>query len=330
MMDFNDSDIAKAARDQAAHWFARARLGTLTPQERRECEAWRAASAENDSQYRSLETLWRVADELPRDRMRAVLTQTEALRPPIDQRRRFAMGLGAACAMALVAGVVGPQWWAPAPEYTARLASAKGERKQFVLPDGSTLELNTDTHATVAFYPGKRTVTLAAGEILFAVDADPSRPFIVAAGKAQVSVTGTRFNVRRDGDDVSLAVESGSVEFSAGSWWNRKVERLAAGYVAHYQTGQGLEPAHPGDVAILTAWQRGRLIFRDSPLSQVVNELNRYLSQPLRIADAHLGRLRIAGTLGIDEPESALEVLPEIAPVTVLRRTDGSTVITAR
>ncbi len=198
------------------------------------------------------------------------------------------------------------------------------------MPDGSILELNTDTRATVAFYPDKRTVTLADGEILFAVDADPSRPFVVAAGKAQVSVTGTRFNVRRDGDEVSLAVESGSVEFSAGSWWNRKVERLAPGYVARYQTGQGLEPAYLGDVAALTAWQRGRLVFRDSSLSQVVSELNRYLSEPLHIADAHLGRLRIAGTLGIDEPESALEVLPEIAPITVLRRADGSMVITAR
>lgn len=330
MTDFNDSDTAKAARDQAAHWFARARLGTLTPQERHECEAWRAASAEHDRQYRSLETLWLVADELPRDRMRAVLTQTEAVRPPIDRRRRFVVGLGAACALALVVGMVGPRWWAAVPEYTAQLASAKGERKQFTLPDGSILELNTDTHATVAFYPDKRTVSLVDGEILFAVDADPSRPFVVAAGKARVSVTGTRFNVRRDGDEVSLAVESGSVEFSAGSWWNRKVERLTAGYVAHYQTDQGLVPAQVGDVAALVAWQRGRLVFRDAPLSQVVSELNRYLPEPLRIADAHIGRLRIAGTLGIDEPESALEVLPEIAPITVLRRTDGSTVITAR
>lgn len=330
MTDFNDSDPQKAARDQAAHWFARARLGTLTPQERRECEAWRAASADHDRQYRSLEALWLVADQLPQDRMRAVLAQTEAVRPPVDRRRRFMMGMGAACTLALVVGMAGPRWWAAEPEYTAQLTSAKGERKQFTLPDGSVLELNTDTHATVAFYPDKRTVTLAAGEILFAVDADPSRPFVVAAGDAQVSVTGTRFNVRRDGDAVSLAVESGSVEFSAGSWWNRKVERLTAGYVAHYQTGQGLEPAQLGDVAALVAWQRGRLIFRDSPLSQVVSELNRYLSQPLRLADAHLGRLRIAGTLGIDEPESALEVLPEIAPVTVLRRTDGSMVITAR
>lgn len=330
MTDFNDSNTAKAARDQAAHWFARARLGTLTPQEQRECEAWRAASTEHDKQYRSLETLWLVADKLPRDRMRAVLAQTVVVSPPIDRRRRFVMGLGATCTLALVMGAMGPQWWAAAPEYTAPLASAKGERKRFTLPDGSILELNTDTRATVAFYPDKRTVTLAAGEILFAVDADPSRPFVVAAGNAQVSVTGTRFNVRRDGDAVSLAVESGSVEFSAGSWWNRKVERLTAGYVAHYQTGQGLEPAQLGDVAAVVAWQRGRLVFRDLPLSQVVSELNRYLSQPLRIADAHLGRLRIAGTLGIDEPESALEVLPEIAPVTVVRRADGGMVITAR
>jgi transmembrane sensor len=83
------------------------------------------------------------------------------------------------------------------------------------------------------------------------------------------------------------------------------------------------------NVAALVAWQRGRLVFRDQPLSEVVSELNRYLVRPLRLNDGRVGQIRISGTVGIDEPESVLDVLPEIAPVVVLRREDGSATLAA-
>ena len=83
-------------------------------------------------------------------------------------------------------------------------------------------------------------------------------------------------------------------------------------------------------MAAVTAWQRGRLVFRDTPLAQVVAELNRYLRSPLRIDDRKLAQLRVAGTLPIDEPESVLDVLPHIAPVIVLYAADGGAVLAPR
>lgn len=199
-----------------------------------------------------------------------------------------------------------------------------------MLPDGSLLELNTDTQATVALYPDRREVLLLAGEILFTVSPDAARPFIVQTGQAQVRVTGTRFNVRRDGDAVALAVEEGSVAFSAGPWWNRTTRNLTAGYVLRHAPGEAVEAPHQENVAAITAWQRGRLVFRDTPLSQVVSELNRYLRDPLRIDDKRLSQLRVAGTLPIDEPEAVLAVLPQIAPVIVVYPVDGGRVLAPR
>ena len=43
-------------------------------------------------------------------------------------------------------------------------------------------------------------------------------------------------------------------------------------------------------VAAATAWRQGRLIVRDLSLSEVVEELNRYREQPIRIADAKIGQ----------------------------------------
>ncbi|MNT49101.1 fec operon regulator FecR [compost metagenome] len=129
---------------------------------------------------------------------------------------------------------------------------------------------------------------------------------------------------------MALAVDEGSVAFSAGSWWNRTTRHLTAGYVANYAPGAPLAAPRQDNVAAVTAWQRGRLVFRDTPLAQVVAELNRYLRNPLRIEDRKLAQLRVAGTLSIDEPESVLNVLPQIAPVIVLYPGDGSAVLAPR
>lgn len=322
-------DASTAPRDEAARWFARERLGALDAKERQARDVWLAAHPENLRQYRAMQALWRVADGLPEHEMRAILAQPgDASAHP--RRRRFVMGLTAACALTLAVGVIGPRLWSPAPEFTQSLATARGERKRVTLPDGSLLELNTDTQVRVALYADRRLVELLAGEALFTVSPDAARPFTVDAGDAQVLVTGTRFNVRRDGAAVALAVDEGSVAFSAGSWWNRTTRHLTAGYVAGYTPGTPLAAPHQENVAAVMAWQRGRLVFRDTPLAQVVAELNRYLRNPLRIDDSKLARLRVAGTLSIDEPESVLNVLPEIAPVIVLYPADGSAVLAPR
>ncbi|KAA0889192.1 FecR family protein [Pusillimonas sp. ANT_WB101] len=330
MTESNDQNPSATPRDQALHWFTKARLGTLSTQEQYECDAWRAANPEHDRQYRSLESLWEIADQLPKDEMRAILTQFEEDTPVFYRRRHFMMGAGAACTAALVVGVIGKNIWLGTPEFTAKFLTARGERKQFGLPDGSVLDLNTATQVTVAFYGNRRVVELFTGEALFSVSPDAAKPFTVDADRAEVLVTGTRFNVRRDEDAVTVAVEEGTVELSAGPWWNRNTARLTAGYVSRASANEALVTPYQDNVATLVSWQRGRLVFQDTPLSQVVPELNRYLAQPLRINDARVGRIRVSGTVGIDSPESVLDVLPDIAPIMVLRLENGSAVLAAR
>ncbi|HWK71993.1 MAG TPA: FecR family protein [Burkholderiaceae bacterium] len=329
MTEPDDLNPSTTPRDQALHWFTKSRLGALSPQEQRECEAWRAASPENEREYRSLESLWKIADQLPQDEMRAIMDRTQEDAPVFYRRRRFMIGAGAACSAALVARVVGNHLWQGTPEFTAQFLTARGERKQFNLPDGSLLDLNTATQVSVAFYEGRRVVALEVGEALFSVSPDASRPFTVDAGRAEVLVTGTQFNVRRDQDAVTVAVQEGTVEFSAGPWWRRETTRLTAGYVSGTSADQALVAPYQDNVAALIAWQRGRLVFTNQPLSEVVSELNRYLARPLRLNDGRVGQIRISGTVGIEVPETVLDVLPEIAPVVVLRREDGSATLAA-
>lgn len=143
------------------------------------------------------------------------------------------------------------------------------------------VDLNTDTDISIAFYDTRRTVELHRGEALFSISHDTARPFLVEAGDARVLVTSTQFDVRRNEDRVMVAVQAGSVEFSAGPWWRHKRAPLTAGQVSVASPRDGLVSPYPDRIETITAWQRGRLVFRDVSLSDMAAELSRYLTRPI-------------------------------------------------
>ncbi len=315
-------------QEQALDWFSREQLGELTLQEQRERDAWLAQDPANEREYRSLQQVWQVADHLPMDEMRAIMDRP-AQEAPNFVRRRWVMGTGVTLATVAAGAWFSRPIWAETPVFTQRLMTARGERRRLELPDGSRLDLNTDTEVSIAFYESRRSVELLRGEALFAVQSDKNRPFSVEAGEAQVLVTGTQFNVRRETESVIVAVREGSVQLSTGPWWRREQTMLSAGQVSSAVKSSVL-PLGQERVEAITAWQEGRIVFRDVPLATVAQELSRYLDHPLRVADAHVAKLRISGTLSIEEPAAALDILPDIAAVMVARQADGSALLMAR
>ncbi len=55
------------------------------------------------------------------------------------------------------------------------------------------------------------------------------------------------------------------------------------------------------DPVLATAWQRGLLIIRDRPLSEVVEEVNRYRPGLILITNSDLARRVVNGTFQIDK-----------------------------
>ncbi|WP_116520252.1 FecR family protein [Achromobacter insuavis] len=328
------SRLADAVRNDAARWFARMHAGDASAADRQACERWRHAHPDHERAYQQVEFAWQATSHAPRQALRAILARGESRARAGLARRRLLVGLGAACAATVVGGAAlgwaDPAWWSGTPQYQAHFETDRGERRVETLPDGSVLELNTGTRLRVRLYDGRRDVALEAGEAMFMVAPDPQRPFIVQAGLGEVRVTGTRFDVRRDAQALSVAVESGAVQVSAGPWWRRQRVDLTSAMAARVDARDGLGAASRADVASLTAWRRGRIIFDGMPLAQAVDEMNRYLRQPLILQDASLAGLRIAASLSVDDPEAIVQALPAIAPVRIARRADGAFLILRR
>lgn len=316
-------NIPNDPRDAAAYWFARVHSGNFSVAERDDFKQWRQADIRHELEYRALDEIWQATSMLPEDDLRELL---EAPEPSAElrrqSRRRWLVGAGSVCAAALVGGVVFYGYGTESPTHTFRYVTAHGEQRQVSLPDGSIIEMNVSTELIVRYYAKRRVVELVGGEATFDVASNQAWPFLVEIGDVDVRVTGTVFNVCREPDYVSVAVQTGSVEVTSGNWWNREKVMLMAGTATQVRPDSPLA-IEQADVSMLTAWHHGKVVFRDQPLEDVVREMNRYLPQPIRLTDNRLRQLRMAGVFSIQDAEGFLQALQSHLPIVVVRRPDG-------
>jgi len=311
-------------REQAAEWFARMQDAPGDAGLQAQLRAWQEADPQHRDEYQQLANLWRAAGFIPRQRLEA-LCQPE----PVQQlpgRRLVRQALAAGIAV-LALGLGWAGWQHQQLNHQDHVQTAFAERRQVKLPDGSRLELNGGTQLQVDFSTGRRHIQLDAGEVMFTVAHDSGRPFVVDTAQGSVTVTGTRFDVRLDPAATRVAVEQGSVRVQGK---DASLAQLTAGLGAHIDAQGKVAAPHAVDTAALTAWRQGKLVFDNATLADVVAEVSRYRTQPLRVAPGKVAQLRLSSTFSTDDTDALLRALPSILPVAVKSHEDGSREIIAK
>ncbi|MBA1380599.1 FecR family protein [Pseudomonas brassicacearum] len=303
-------------RDEAAQWFVRLQNPGMDVEERQRFDAWLAEHPNHRDEIQLLQGIWSATDLLPKERLQA-LCERPAERAKRRPLLRFAVAAGllaVAVGLGLFSGLDA------AGDYSGEFATALGERRHVALPDGSAIDLNSRSRVRVQFAHHQRRVELVEGEALFSVEHDTGRPFTVDAGSGQVTVTGTRFDVRRDVDGSRVAVEQGSVRVQGRDM----PVNLTAGLGTRIDAQGKVASPFAINAGEVTAWRNGKLIFNNAPLSEVAEEVSRYRAKPLRVASASVGNLRLTSVFRSDNPEALLKALPNILPVAVRTLDDGS------
>jgi transmembrane sensor len=68
------------------------------------------------------------------------------------------------------------------------------------------------------------------------------------------------------------------------------------------------------------AWRRGLLVFNNTPLADVVAELNRYSATKLTVADAETGKIGIGGTFPANNTTAFVRIAHELLGLRVESR----------
>lgn len=168
-----------------------------------------------------------------------------------------------------------------APLYN-ELSVPDGSKCLVTLEDGTRVWLNARStlRYPVKFAAGERRVELS-GEGLFDVTHDPGHPFVVEAGKATMTVRGTKFNVR-DFDDEGMASTTlleGCVEVGNRSG---KVT-LEPGMQSRTRGAAEALDVREVDPAAYTAWTEDKIAFYNADLEEVLADIRRWYRVEIRV-----------------------------------------------
>ena len=165
---------------------------------------------------------------------------------------------------------------------------------------------------------------------MFSVEHDSDRPFVVEAGGGKITVTGTRFDVRRDPRETRVVVEQGAVKVQAREAADDGFISLGAGLGTRVDAQGKVAAAYAVNPAQLTAWRSGKLVFNNASLREVAEEVSRYRQQPLTVSNDKVGNLRLTSVFKTDDTNALIKALPSILPVAVRSLDDGSQEIISR
>ncbi|MEE2692572.1 MAG: FecR domain-containing protein [Pseudomonadota bacterium] len=328
------NSAAMTPEDEVAYWRARHMSGALTDAERADFESWLAASEKNRRLWSELEEALNATDVFAEDILaqefeRELLESSAAKRLFAPSRASIA-----ACAAALVAVVALSILFIPRSQDLETYATAVGESAEISLQDGSLIQLNTATTLSVAFSTDERAVRIEDGEAMFNVSRDRQRPFVVETPHAQISVTGTLFDVSTFGGKSTVYVLSGTVEvlprqndsitLVAGDSIKvnlpesdrteprvrNRITLLAGDSVSIDANGVATRVS-PFDPNEMLAWRTGKARFREAPLQDVVGQLNRYFTKPLSLSDPSLNDLPVTGDFDTRDQQTAVRALQQ-------------------
>lgn len=172
----------------------------------------------------------------------------------------------------------------------------RGKTYRLVLEDGTKVWLNSETELSYpSRFTGDRREVKLAGEAFFEVTPDKEKPFYVKTNGMDVRVLGTSFNVSsyKDSENTSTTLVEGSVAVKTAGGAERTItpsERLA------YNKKSRQLSVEKVDTELYTSWINGVYIFKNAPLEEIVEKLQRWYDFSVVYQDETLKHTRFSLT----------------------------------
>lgn len=291
-------------RTEAAAWIQKRAFWDWSAEDETAFEHWLAAAPSHHIAYLRVQAVWGRTERL--SALRRPMNP-RAVAPARSHKRFFLAGIAVA---AVIFSLVGGFAAFDLPGFgEERFTTAIGDHRIVTLSDGSRIELNTNS--VLRLGKTQRQAWLDQGEAYFDIVHDAQHPFSVFVAGKRVEDLGTKFVVRTETGKLTIGLFEGKASLKAS----------AAPQAAE------LAVLVPGDVAISTAhgttvttkteralrntlsWRQNMLIFNNTPLTDIADQLNRYNHRKVVIADSSLAQLKIDASI----PTNGVEAFGRVA-----------------
>ena len=314
--------------------------GEISDNENVELDKWINESPDNFEEYRKLEKIW-ISTEKSKDNLYTDLdiewnkleSRISELENPSAQgsflsrlsdiiftpklRPAFAIGTLAIITISLFLLLKS----SPDNNLTTIL-TANNQILELELSDGSLVTLNSGSKISYFenFEEEQRKVELE-GEAFFSVNKD-GRPFIISTNNAVTTVLGTEFNVWARNKETRVLVREGKVSLADNNELTEKVI-LTEGETS--KIIEDLPPTEPikVDSKYLLGWLDRTLVFNNTPLNEIVDELERYYDIEVNIESNEFSSLRLTGSFEKESIETVLDKMCLALNLSFAKQSDG-------
>jgi transmembrane sensor len=292
-----DINVAHA---EAAIWLARLRADDRSEADARAFQTWLHDNPLHAEAFEGASAVWELTGGLDSADFVA-----STLRKTVVSRRAALTGVGA-----LAIGATGFGLWrmSQAGVYETNI----GAQEHVTLDDGTVAFLDTDTRIQARFADDVRMVRLDRGRVNFRVAPDPHRPFVVEAADERVVASQTTFDIRRDGDTLSVVLLRGTASITPSPQQQPHVLSEGDRFVSVDRVVRVDKP----NLRPLLAWQFGQAIFENQSLADAATEMNRYSNIKL-VPDETAAKLRFSGVYRLGDNSAFARSIALFLPVQV-------------
>jgi transmembrane sensor len=298
-----------ALQEEARTWVRLLTTQEVKPWDARGFQRWLRTSPAHKDAFNEAKRVWQAmrpaAGDVLRNNPAIAALHQHIARGPDRGRRGF---LGAAMGGAAVAAVAGVAvlhppfglWPAPA-QWQADYRTATGEQRTLALAGRVNVTLNTRTSARRRMN-GAEAVGLDLIDGEAAIDLTGSgRAFGVVAGRGRSLAEAGRFDVKYLDGKVCVTCLEGAVRVEHGG----AVRLLQARQQLVYDA-DSISSIASAEPEVSSAWRKGELVFRQTRLGDVIDEINRYRSGRVVLMNTAERDRAVSGRFAIASLDTAL------------------------
>jgi len=171
-----------------------------------------------------------------------------------------------------------------------------GEVKDFVLPDGTEVNLNSSSTLIIqeGFTTNKRQVVLV-GEGYFDVAKNDRKPFEIATSHLNIRVTGTHFNLKAYPDDkhIKASLDEGEIQLDTNGQLDPVI--LAPGQEAILNKENGELKVRKSAQDFSGQWTNGKIVLYNNTLEEIATMLERKFNVEIVILDDTVRNYKFSG-----------------------------------
>lgn len=301
--------------------------GQCTPEEKEWLESWYTAASIDDAAIKPPAAGWDAAAE-------SIWAKVSAQKPKKQRSIRWLSWQAAAAAVLLLLVTTGAYqlWQRQQPQWT-EIRTMKGEIKQVVLPDNSSVIMNGNAvlRYAASWDKVKEREVWITGEAFFDVkhlhrEGTPVKDgdhFLVHAGGMQVAVLGTSFNVNTRGEITSVVLETGHVQLSGEKNGFHPVDMQPGEIVTVSGHGKTVKKEKI-NTSIYTAWKAGKLELDKTDFADVVKFIGYNYGRKIRIEDTLLLHTQLSGgTVDTNDEQQLYAILSTILKINIRQQGDS-------